>query len=182
MELGFYSLHFWELNSTHCREQESFIRFCTKSQDLDLLQKQPKKKGIPPCWCQQRSSEELKGLSLPLPPAPARHLPLARGAQPWSQRGTRHPSSGLDKHLPSTKRCWKTKRRISLLGSGGGHSLASKDSSSHFSPLTQHLILPYVLQLGLQRPVSFHKSHLQGKFCLMGSSPQPFGTSNTISP
>lgn len=98
MHLGFYCLHFWELNSTHHRERESFVRFCMKSQDLDLLQKQTKKKGIPPCWCQQRSSEELKGLSLPLPSPPraamghsARHIP---GSEQHDTSG-----SGLDKHL-----------------------------------------------------------------------------------
>lgn len=88
---------------THHREQESFIRFCTKSQDLDLLQKQPKKKWIPPCWCQQRSSEELKGLSLPLPSAQARHLPLAQGhgaLSPEARREHDTPAAALTNTCP----------------------------------------------------------------------------------
>lgn len=114
-----------------------------KSQDLDLLQKQHKEKGIPPCWCQQRSSEELKGLSLPLPSPPCQTPATCtetRSAQPrrsQSQRGTRPPnipSAASTNTCPPQRAAGRWKLRALLLGFGGGHGSASRDSSAHFSP------------------------------------------------
>lgn len=74
-----------------------------KSQDLDLLQKQHKEKGIPPCWCQQRvirRAERFKSSIAITPLTLIRRLPLARRhralspSSSQSQRGTWHP------HIP----------------------------------------------------------------------------------
>lgn len=114
-----------------------------KSQDLDLLQKQRKEKGIPPCWCQQRvirRAERFKSSTAITPLPDVCHLhgdtarPRARGEHP------NIPSVALTNTCPPQRAAGRWKVRVLLLGSGGGHSSASRDHSAHFSPPMHNLL------------------------------------------
>lgn len=94
-----------------------------------------RQKEFPHAGASRGSSEELKGSSLPLPSPPCH---LHGDAQPWhmpepeGSTASQHPTSSLDKQLPSTKGCWKL--QIEGFAAGGGHSSASRDSSAPFPP------------------------------------------------
>lgn len=83
-----------------------------KSRDLDLLQKQTKKKRNSPMLMPAeviRRAERFKSSIAITPPPDACHLHGDMGcstlARPRAREERDAPISGLDKHLPSTKSC-----------------------------------------------------------------------------
>lgn len=139
-----------------------------KSQDLDLLQKQPKEKGIPPCWCQQRvirRAERFKS-SIAITPLPdvchlhgdtePQHVP-----EPEGNMASQHPISSLDKHLPSTKGCWKVEIEALAAGVWKRTQFSQQRSFCSFFPTHTQPSLSHILQ----------SASLQEKSGLMGCSP-----------
>lgn len=124
-----------------------------KSQDLDLLQKQHKEKGIPPRWCQQRVIRRVERFksSIAITPLPdachlhgdtePRHIP-----EPEGNTASQHPISSLDKHLPSTKGCWKVETEGLAAGVWKRTQFSQQRSFCLFFPIHAQPPLPHVLQ------------------------------------
>lgn len=115
----------------------------------------------------------------PLPDACHLHRDTERSApaipEPEGNTTSQHPISGLDKHLPSTKGCWKMETEGFAAGVWRRTRFSQQRFLCPFFPTHPQPLLPHVFQPGLQQPAS-----LQGKYTLMGCSPhsawlKPFG-------